>query len=41
MAGGKDCDEYICSNDKEEQQLKEIFNKQSGVTGSSGGGGPT
>ncbi|TNV71919.1 hypothetical protein FGO68_gene7882 [Halteria grandinella] len=35
--GGKDCDEYICSNDKEEQQLKEIFNKPSGLQGNSGG----
>jgi hypothetical protein len=22
-----DCDEYICSNDKDEKQLKEIFGK--------------
>ena len=33
--GGKDCDEYICSNDKDEQQLKEIFSKSS-VGGPSG-----
>lgn len=23
--GGKDCDEYICSNDKDEQNLKEVL----------------
>ena len=25
--GGKDCDEYICSNDKDEKQLQEVLNK--------------
>lgn len=30
--GGADCNDYICSNDKEEKQLQEIFSKPHAVS---------
>lgn len=27
MGGSDDCNEYICSNDKDEKQIKEVLNR--------------
>ena len=37
MGTGSDCNEHICSNDKEEKQLKEIFSKPLASSSSSRG----